>query len=94
MLVLTREGSSYKLISSIPATRLPIRVLETKSHGWQDLSVMIQGGGILRAYEELVRFDGERYAKTSSDSPESQPRLKRKGKAVLSLKNKEEPLFP
>ena len=94
MLVLTQEGSSYKVISRIPATRLPIRVLETKSHGWQDLSVVIQGGGILRAYEEVVRFDGESYAKDSSDSPESQPRVKRKGKVVLSSKNKEEPLFP
>jgi hypothetical protein len=94
MLVLTQEGSSYKVISRIPAVRLPIRVLESKSHGWRDLSVFIQGGGILRGYEERVRFNGESYSKEASEAAEEVRPPQTKGKIILSLKNKEVPLYP
>ncbi len=94
MLVLNQEGSSYKVITRIPGVRLPIRVLEAKSHGWHDLSVWIQGGGILRGYEEVVKFNGATYSKESSEAAEERPVEKMKGKVILSTKDREVPLYP
>jgi hypothetical protein len=41
-LILSPEGSSYKVVTSIPAARPPIRILDTKSNGW--LLRLIEGG--------------------------------------------------
>ena len=94
MLVLTQEGTSYKVITRIPAVRLPIRVLEAKSHGWHDLSVWIQGGGIMRGYEEAIKFDGKNYTEESPEAAEERLVPQMKGKIILSLKDKEVPLYP
>ena len=94
MLVLTQEGSSYKVITMIPAVRRPIRVLEVKSHGWRDLSIWTRGGGIMRGYEEVVKFDGENYLKDSSEDTEERLVPQMKGKIILSLRDKEVPLYP
>ena len=94
MLVLTQEGSSYRVITRIPAVKLPIRVLQAKSHGWYDLSVWIQGGGIMRGYEEAVQFDGKDYIEESSEAAEERPIHHMKGKVVLSFKDKDQPLYP
>lgn len=92
LLVLTPQGSGYTVISRTPAIRLPVRVLESESRGWHDLSVWTQGGGILRGYEEIVRFDGESYAR-SPEGFEDRRVGGMKGKIVLSLKDKEIPLY-
>ena len=87
-LILTPEGSSYRVIGLIPASRLPIRMLKTSSHGWRDLSFWSWGGGDPGS-EQPVRFDGESYAKTLEDGNGN-----RKGRVVLSDKHREAPLFP
>ncbi len=43
-LVLAPTNSSYKIVSKITITRPPIRVLVTKSNGWHDIAVQVQGG--------------------------------------------------
>src|SRR5262245_30244757 len=35
-LILTPNGNSYRIMSSISLTRPPIRVLSSNSHGWKD----------------------------------------------------------
>lgn len=94
MLLLTLEGTSYKVLTRMPAVRLPIRVLEARSHEWHDLSVWIQGGGIVRGYEEVVKFDGKGYAEVSSKADEERPAPKLKGKIILSKRDREVPLYP
>ncbi len=61
MLILTPEGTSYRVITKIPITRLPIRVLTTKSNGWHDITVWVQGGGIQPGYEATLSFNGKAY---------------------------------
>jgi len=68
-LVLAPKGSSYELVTKITVTRLPIRVLATKSHGWHDIAVQVQGGGILHAYEAKLSFDGKTYPSNPSIPP-------------------------
>ena len=93
MLVLAQKDASYKVIARIPGVRLPIKVLSDKSQGWHDLSVWIQGGGIMRGYEARVRFDGTTYNEESQASGEARTQ-KIKGEIVLSLKDKAAPLYP
>jgi hypothetical protein len=45
-LLLSPSRSSYKLVTKITISRLPIRVLSTEANGWHDVSVHVQGGGI------------------------------------------------
>jgi ketosteroid isomerase-like protein len=67
-LVLAQIGSDYQLISKITVTRLPIRVLNTRTNGWHDLSVVVGGGGI-RAVEAKLSFDGRTYPNNPSTAP-------------------------
>ena len=46
MLVLVPERASYEVVTETTVTRLPIRLLATMSHGWHDIGVWVQGGGI------------------------------------------------
>ena len=40
-LALVPSESSFRIVSRIPLTRLPIRVLGSKSNGWHDLRVWV-----------------------------------------------------
>ena len=79
-LVVTPESNSFRVISRITITRLPIRVLEESSHGWRNLSVQVQGGGIIRPYEAELRFDGNTYP-TNPTMPPAR-RLRRESRGV------------
>lgn len=65
-LVLAPQGSSFRVIKRLTITRLPIRVLNTKSDGWHDLAVRVQGGGTTSAYEAKLSFNGKTYPSVSS----------------------------
>jgi hypothetical protein len=41
MLVLAAKRASYEFVTETTITRLPIRVLATKSHGWHDIGVWV-----------------------------------------------------
>jgi len=61
MIVLKAKGSSYEVMSATSVTRLPIRVLDGESHGWHNISVWVQGGGIQPGYEAELSFNGQSY---------------------------------
>ncbi|MFZ3201855.1 MAG: hypothetical protein WA175_11985 [Candidatus Acidiferrales bacterium] len=63
--------------------RLPIRVLATKSNGWYDISVRVQGGGIQPGYEAKLSFDGKTYDNNPSVSPAERLTQKLAGKTVI-----------
>ena len=60
-LILAPSGSTFELVTKITIARLPIRILETKTNGWHDISVVVAGGGILSAYDAKLSFDGSTY---------------------------------
>jgi len=92
-LVLVPNNSSYKIVSRIVTTRPPIRVLVTKSNGWHDLSVRVQGGGILRAYEAKLSFNGKSYP-FSPSSPRAQRLVgKVAGQVLVPLGAEGTPLY-
>ena len=43
-LILEPKGSTYRVITKVMTARPPIRVLSTKTNGWHDLAVRVQGG--------------------------------------------------
>ena len=93
MLILAPEGTSYRVVTKAPVTRLPIRVLATKSNGWHDISVVARINGIEPLYEEVLSFDGETY--TSNPFAPSTPPFKGEdhGKIVIPATAKGAPLY-
>jgi hypothetical protein len=68
-LILAQDKTSYRVVTRVTITWPPIRVLETKSHGWRDIAVWVEGGGIQPGYEALLQFDGEHYPANPSVGP-------------------------
>lgn len=69
LLILTRAGHSWREVASTTITRPPIRVLPTRTRGWQDIGVFVAGGGIIPGYEAVLKFGGRRYPRNPSMVP-------------------------
>lgn len=82
-LVLLPEGSSYKVVTKTTITQLPIRILWTKTNGWHDLGVWVQGGGIQPGYAARLKFNGKKYPSNPSVPP-AQKMQKAEGKVVIA----------
>ncbi|WP_428969338.1 hypothetical protein ACQR50_00110 [Sphingomonas sp. Xoc002] len=67
--ILTLTPTGYHAVSDISITRPPIRVLNSSTKGWHDLSVLVSGGGILPGYRVRLRFDGRSYPTNPSVAP-------------------------
>jgi hypothetical protein len=94
MLVLTQEGDTWRLVTSITITWPPIRVLASTSHGWYDISVWVRGGGIRPGYEAELSFDGKTYATNPSVPPARPLAAKVDGKVVIPSSEGAIPLYP
>jgi hypothetical protein len=94
-LVLEPEGSSYRIISKITITHLPIRMLTAKSRNWKNLTVWVWGGGIRKAYEAELRFNGKSYPSNPSVPPAHKLVREPKGKIIIPDDPKAaKPLYP
>jgi hypothetical protein len=93
MLVLKPKGSTYEVVTETSVTRPPIRVLDAESHGWHNIGVWVQGGGIQPGYEAELAFDGRSYPRNPSVPPARHVRTKVSGKEVISSKAKTTPLY-
>lgn len=91
-LVLT-HNSSYKVVTRITITRPPIRVLPTKSFGWHNLAVWVQGGGNPRGYEAELSFDGKGYPSNPSVAPAHRLTGAVEGETVVSSTEEGLPLY-
>lgn len=85
--IITPDGSSYRFVGRIPATRTPIRVLDKRSHGWHSVSVVVRVDAF-REYEGELRFNGQKYPLGEEPSAEGLS-----GKVVIA-QPAEIPLFP
>ncbi len=94
MLILAPEGTSYRIVTKTVATRLPIRVLVTKSNGWRDISVVARINGIEPLYEALLSFDGDNYPSSSAVPPARRLIGKVPGKVVIPSDVRDDPLYP
>ena len=69
LVVLSPQGTSYRVVLRSTVTQLPIRVLQTSTRGWRDVGVTVAGGVITRAYTARLRFDGHRYPSNPTVPP-------------------------
>jgi hypothetical protein len=83
MLILAPEGTSYRVVTRTTVTRLPVRVLATKTNGWHDLGVWVQGGGIQPGYEAKLSFNGKEYPGNPTVLPTQRLTRKVAGKIVV-----------
>jgi hypothetical protein len=93
ILVLAPEGTSYRVVTRTTITRLPIRVLNTKSNGWHDISVVVAGGGIQVGYEAILPFDGKTYPSNPSVPPARRSNEKVQGETVITVTAEEQALY-
>jgi hypothetical protein len=93
MLILYPEGGSYRVVTETTITRLPIRVLATKSNGWHDISVVVAGGGIRPGYEAVLSFDGKTYPGNPSVPPARRLEGEVEGKTVMPSTAEGMPLY-
>jgi hypothetical protein len=93
-LILEPQGSTYRVITKVMTTRPPIRVLNTKTNGWHDLAVRVQGGGVVHAYEAKLPFNGNSYP-ISPSMPAAQPLTTEiAGEVIVPTAVAGEPLYP
>ncbi len=94
MLILRPEGQSYKVFAKIMIVRSPIRVLAAKSHGWHDIAVRVQGGGIVQAYEARLSFNGKSYPSNPTTIPAQRLNEQVPGEVVVPQGAEGKPLYP
>jgi len=93
LLILEQRGPAFTVVTKATATRLPIRALETKSHGWLDLGVRVQGGGIFMPYEAALSFDGKTYPANPTVAPSRKLAEKVAGQVLIPSSAQAKPLF-
>jgi hypothetical protein len=93
-LILVPKESSYRVLTHMTIAQRPIRVLDTKSDGWHDLGVSVQGGGIQPGYEARLSFNGKKYPSNPSVPPAQPLTTKTSGKVVVPRSATGEPLYP
>ncbi len=93
MLILAPEAESYRVVTRTTATRLPIRVLTTKSSGWHNISVAVAGGGIQPGYEAELSFDGTTYPSNPTLPTAHRLGGNVQGKTVITVATKDQTLY-
>jgi hypothetical protein len=88
--IYVRYESGWRLFSDTGLTRLPIKVLKTRTNGWLDLAAWASGGGIEHPYEARLRFTGTAYEGDYGTGTETLPATT--GRAIIS--KAAIPLFP
>jgi hypothetical protein len=92
-LIIQRDSNGFKLVTKVFITRPPIRVLDTSSHGWRDITVWVEGGGIQPGYEAVLKFDGKGYPQNPSTEPAQPIKGTQKGKTVIESGEVGKPLY-
>lgn len=83
MYVFTPSGRSWRQVAGTTVTRAPIRVLNSRTRGWRDLSVTIGGGGLPRG-EALLAFNGRRYPGNPTVAPARLLRRSPPGRVLIA----------
>jgi hypothetical protein len=93
-LILVPNGSSYTVVTRTTVTQLPIRVLNSRTKGWHDVAVWVEGGGIEPGYEARLRFNGNKYPSNPTVAPALHLRSRVAGKIVIPRSAEGISLFP
>jgi hypothetical protein len=78
------RGGDYRLISRISLIRSPIIVSSHRTNGWNDLIVLVSGGGRQPGYYAVLSFNGGKYPENPTTQPAVPLRPGASGVAYLS----------
>jgi hypothetical protein len=84
------KGKGYRLVTIIELTRPPIVAARSKTKGWRDLIVFVQGGGILEGYNMLLPSDGSSYPESPFLDPARRFQGKVSGEILITHHSYEE----
>lgn len=90
LLIMVREMTGYHVIGKIPAVRLPVSVLATKSNGWHDIGITIRPNGFEPHYRARISFDGATFPISSVEKLTKEI----PARVVISEKSTRRLLFP
>ena len=68
-LLLRPNNKSFAVLDRFTLVRLPIAVLPSRTNGWHDLAMSVEGGGPVPGRMAILRFDGHRYPNNPSMAP-------------------------
>jgi hypothetical protein len=88
--IYTPAGDSWREVSEVGLTQLPVQLLPTSHHGWKDLVVFVSGGGVLPGYYVRLQFNGRSYPDSSNDL---RSHKRATGRVLISRKNRGRPLY-
>ena len=91
-LLLQPSDDTYKVIDKFTLARLPIRVLASKTNGWNDIAMPVHGGGVAPGHTAILRFDGHMYPSNPSLAPKLAQEAAGSG-AEIPLMDRDEPLY-
>ncbi len=83
LFILSKNETSWKIVSRITITRPPVRMLQAVSNGWHDLGVQVGGGGIRQPYEAEIPFNGKKYASNPTAPPAHRASKNAVGEVVI-----------
>jgi hypothetical protein len=90
--VLVRDGEGWLVAHDTSIGHPPIRMLQSASHGWRDLSIAFNDGG--RARQMRLRFDGRCYPWNPSGPPSEPVSSDAPGRMLITGDELGAPLFP
>lgn len=90
--IFRRRGAGWRLMGRTSIGHLPVRYLGSRSNGWQDLTVLVAGGGIQPGYDARLRFDGRAYPHNPSVPP-AERYVGNAGRGLISTEDQGQPLF-
>jgi hypothetical protein len=92
MLILEPTKSSFKVLGRVTIVQLPIKLLTSRSDGYPDIAVRVQGGGIQSGYEAVLSFNGKSYPKNPSMRP-ARKVAAAQGKVLIATTENSVPLY-
>ena len=92
LLILEPGDSSFKVLGRVTIVQPPVRLLPSMAHGYPDIGVRVQGGGIQPGYEAVLSFDGTTYPNNPSLPPARRMKSSQ-GKEIITGAENSFPLY-
>jgi hypothetical protein len=91
-MIFTPQGHVWRQVADMTVTNPPIRVLDSRTRGWNDISVFVNGGGS-RGYTAVLAFNGRSYPANPSVAPARRLRGNAHGRVLIRDDDRGRALF-
>ena len=92
LMIFTPYQGTWHQVADMSVTNPPIRVLESRTRGWNDIIVYVAGGGS-RGYMALLAFNGRSYPDNPTVAPARHVRSAAHSRVLIRANDLGQPLF-